>query len=263
MVISFITDFGNSDYFTGVMKGVILSVCPDISIVDISHEIKPYSIREAGFVLSKSYRFFPGGTVHLVVVDPGVGSSRKILIVQTPEHFFVMPDNGIISWILKVEGAVKVYELTDNTIYTDSPSATFHGRDIMAPVAAKIASGTKPEDLGRITETFATTDILLPKISADKIEGEIIYCDHFGNLITNIRKEDYERTVESKKSSNTLIKVKDIEIGEISPCYSDGSDSGINTLWGSHGNLELFVKEGNAEKITGITTGTKIKIIFR
>ena len=263
MVISLITDFGNSDYFTGVMKGVILSICPDISIVDISHEIKPYNIAKAGFVLSKSYRFFPKGTVHLIVVDPGVGSSRKILIAQSPEHFFVMPDNGIISWILKDEGAVKVYELSDNTIYTNSPSATFHGRDIMAPVAAKIASGMKPEDLGRITKTFTTADIPVPKISGDKIEGEIIYCDHFGNLITNIRKEDYEKIKETKRNSNVLIKVKDIDIEIISSSYSDVSDLKINALWGSHGNLELFAKEANAGRISGINMGTLVEILFR
>ncbi len=263
MVISLITDFGNSDYFTGVIKGVILSICPHVPIVDITHDIEPYNIAQSGFVLSNSYHFFPRGTVHLAVVDPGVGSSRKILIVKTQDYFFVLPDNGIISWIEKREKNISVFELAQTDIYTDSPSATFHGRDIMAPVSAKIASGTKPEDLGRITENFVKTEIPLSRIKGDKIEGAIIYCDHFGNLITNIRKEDYEKISQSKKNSKILIEVNKIDINGISSCYSDGSDSNVNALWGSHGNLELFVKEKNAKEIHGIKTGTAVEIIFR
>ncbi|RMF98021.1 MAG: hypothetical protein D6734_00895 [Candidatus Schekmanbacteria bacterium] len=263
MVISLITDFGNKDYFVGVMKGVILSICPNTNIVDISHEIEPHNIDEAGFVISKSYNFFPAGTVHLVVVDPGVGSSRKILMAKTKDYFFVMPDNGIISWILKNEEKIDVFELKKTNILTDSPSSTFHGRDIMAPVAAKIASEKSLKGLGIKTQNFIKTDTAIPKISVNKIEGQVIYYDHFGNLITNIHKNDYHNLCKNTGKKEASIKIAGKDIKKICKNYSEGTKKKLNAIWGSHEHLELFLKEGNAKADCNIDKKEKVEIIFK
>ncbi|MEM9208599.1 MAG: SAM-dependent chlorinase/fluorinase [Pseudomonadota bacterium] len=190
-VITFTTDFGHKGPFTGVMKGVVLSRFPQASIVDLGHEIPAHWPPEAGFWLSRAYRYFPSGTVHLAIVDPGVGTERRILVAECDQHIFLAPDNGLLETILAAQSHAKVYALDLDRLSglrLDEPSLTFHGRDIFAPVAAEIAAGRlRPEATGPITDDWAPGWVDPPDAShPGRVSGVIVTVDSFGNLISNI-----------------------------------------------------------------------------
>jgi S-adenosylmethionine hydrolase len=194
--ITLLTDFGTTDSYVGVMKGVMTGISPDTSFIDITHSIPPGDIKKGAFCLFTAYNYFPASTVHLVIVDPGVGTKRHPIIVETENHCFVGPDNGVFSWIYKRE-KFTVYEIIRDK--NQSISNTFHGRDVFAPVAARLSAGAKPEKLGVRVNTWITFQIPVPKHIENGLKAEIIDIDRFGNLITSVSRSDFESLITTEQ----------------------------------------------------------------
>jgi len=256
MIITLITDFGKESHYIAAMKGVILSICPEAKIVDITHNISPQDIEEAAFILDQTYQSFPKGTIHTVVVDPGVGTVRKPLIVKTSDYFFITPDNGVLAYVFKKYKKTDVYEASNKNFWRRDVSSTFHGRDIFAPVAAHLASGVKIEELGTIASDYQTGSTPDVKINDNEVIGKVVYTDRFGNCITNI-------PADILKSDNIEIKIKDISIEGLSKTFSSVPENKSLAYTGSSGLLEIGINMGSAEKILGITRGTEVIVKTR
>ena len=252
-IITLITDFGLDDGFAGVMKGVILGINPGVNLIDISHNISKHNISAAAFLLNNSYKFFPKNSIHLVIVDPGVGSFRKAIIVQTNKYYFIAPDNQVLKYILNLEKEYKVFEIQNDQFFLQKPSNTFHGRDIFAPVAAHLSTGIESNEIGSEIFNFKKGEILKPVIEKSTITGQIMYIDIFGNLITNI--------------DNSLIKNQKIDIilgkyriTSLSNSYSNGIESFPIALIGSAGYLEISINQKSAHQILKLDEGDEITI---
>ena len=190
-MITLLTDFGTHDTFVGVLKGVIKSIAPTIDLIDLTHEIPAYNIYAAAFALKTAYRYFPSGTVHLIVVDPGVGSKRRPIAAQIGERFYVCPDNGVLSHVLQEEPLIKAVILDNPKYQLPNISRTFHGRDLFAPVAAYLANGTKLSDLGTPLSDLLTIPLSHPIVSDTMIIAHVIYFDHYGNAFTDLTERDF------------------------------------------------------------------------
>lgn len=199
-IITLLTDFGESDPYTGAIKGVILSVCPKARIVDLSHNIQKHNIHEGAFYLLAVAKYFPKNTIHLAIVDPGVGSSRKPLIIQSQNYFFIGPDNGVLSLAALDDNVQKIIEISNDSYFLKPVSNTFHGRDIFAPVAAHLAINRSIEKFGSIIQEWVQIEIPKVKVDGNKIYGEIIHIDRFGNLITNISQEIFQKIHKLEKN---------------------------------------------------------------
>ncbi|WP_462137161.1 SAM hydrolase/SAM-dependent halogenase family protein [Candidatus Mycalebacterium sp.] len=249
-VIAICSDFGSRDHFTGVMKGVILSINPKARLVDLACELDSFNVRRAAFVIKNSYPFFRPQTVHLAVVDPGVGSGRKPIAVQAGENFFVGPDNGIFTHVFKNFPSFSAYEI-ENPAYTlKATGSTFHGRDIFAPAAAHLSLGVKPSELGRAVEKPVMLEVAETVIlNAQTVEGIAVYADAFGNLISNIAADGIENPVE--------VEIAGTFIDGVSDSYSSRAPGKAVAVRGSSGFLEIAVNKGGAlERFGG--EGTKI-----
>lgn len=257
-IVSLITDFGLGDNFAGVMKAIILKINPHALIVDICHNIKPQDIAEAAFLLKSSYKFFPYGSVHLAVVDPGVGSKRKKLLVKTENYFFIAPDNGVLALTLKDEKPLEIIEITNKKYFLKPLSDTFHGRDIFAPVSAYVSKGEDIEKFGRSIKSFKALQLPKVKIKHDELTGEIIYIDHFGNLVSNIDKDTLERFIKNRKFK---LCIKDKTIDKLSRSYSGGPSLKPIALIDSFNYLEIAVNSGSAGDFLGVDRGEEFKII--
>lgn len=254
-IVTFTSDFGHKDGYTGVVKGVILSICPGATIVDISHSLPPFDLSAAKWVIKNSFPFFPAATVHLVVVDPGVGGSRKNILIQSGSHFFVGPDNGIFTPVL--ETAQAAWELTEERFFAEAVSTTFHGRDIYGPAAAHLAAGTPPDRMGSPLDLSLLVRLDDPVYLSrdDEISGEVIYVDRFGNLISNIPAEVLP--------DGARCFLKDREIGPIGKTYASATKGDSVAFTGSHGNLEIGVCQGRADRKLGAGAGDPIRIECR
>ena len=241
-VISLLTDFGTADYFVGAVKGAILSVNPHAVIADITHEIAPQDILAGAFTLLAAYKTFPAGTIHVAVVDPGVGSTRRPIIVRANEQFFVGPDNGLFTYIYDRERA-EVFHVTAEKYFRRDPSTTFHGRDIFAPVAAALSTGVKAREFGpMIDDAVRLPDSLEPeKLKNGDIRARIIHIDRFGNCVTNITREFV--------GSNATLVINRKTIREFRNFYGEDSSDTPFAIWGSAGFLELSVSGGSAAKV--------------
>jgi len=257
-VITFLSDFGLTDGYVGSVKGAIFSNFPEARIIDITHEIKPFQIKEAAYILMSYYAFYPKDTVHLTVVDPGVGGKRAPLIVKTANYYFVGPDNGLFSYLFQKE-AYTAYEINIE-IFDANISSTFHGRDIFAPVAAKLARGVKPELLAH---PFQSKPVDFAKHISDKqqdFEANIISIDRFGNVITDFSVFEFE--AQSKKQIKN-VKIGDLTLNSIKRTYSDVKVGELLALWGSAGFLEISINKGNAAEHLNCQVGdSNIKISF-
>lgn len=257
-IISLITDFGLADNFVGVMKAVILRINPNAKIIDICHQVSLQDIREAAFLLKGSFRYFPPGTVHLVVVDPGVGSKRRKLLVKTKDYFFIAPDNGVLSLTLREEKPLKIIEINNTKYFLKPLSDTFHGRDIFAPISAYVARGEKIERFGRAIKSFKVLDLPKIKVKPNELNGEVIYIDRFGNLVSNIDKHAFGNFVKNKKFK---IFIKDKIIDKLSHSYSEGLKLKPLGLIDSFNYLEIALNSGSAKDYLKAKKGTQIKII--
>ena len=255
--ISLLTDFGLEDNFVGVMKAVILKINPSVTLVDICHNIKPQDIREAAFLLRSSYKFFPSGTVHLVVVDPGVGSRRKKILVKTKDYFFVGPDNGVLALALKDDEPLKIIEITNERYFLKRVCDTFHGRDIFAPVAAYLSKGIEPENFGKQINSYSPLELPQPKLKGNQLIGEIIYIDHFGNIITDIDRETFKNFIRNKKFK---IFIKGKIIDKLSHSYSEGQRQEPLVLIDSFDFLEIAINSHSASKYLRASQGDIVNI---
>lgn len=254
-VITLLTDFGTADYFVAAVKGVLLTSNPLTAIVDITHEIPAQDIEAAAFTLLTCYREFPKKTIHVAVVDPGVGSARRAIVVKAGGQYFVGPDNGIFSYVCDNEPKHKTFLITDSKFFRDGASTTFHGRDLFAPVAAALADGVKPSKLGpRIEDEVRLASLAPVRHDDGSVEGRIINIDRFGNCVTNLTRSN----VPESEAKQLLVNGK--EITTLREFYADegGSENQIFAIWGSAGFLELSINRGSAAEHLGAKRGDAV-----
>lgn len=237
-IITLTTDFGYEDHYTGSMKGVILGINDSVAIVDITHKIPRHNIFKAAYTVANFYKYFPENAVHVVVVDPGVGSNRRPIVIETDHGVFIGPDNGVFSLVINSSGRYEIYELTNDKYMLDNVSNTFHGRDIFAPAAAHISAGVEPKIFGNVVLDPVKRRIKQPLVSDAEIVGEVIYADSFGNLITNI---DENMVIGCSK-----IVIGNIIIDTVAKSYDDAETGEVLALIGSSGFLEIAVNQGSA-----------------
>ena len=256
-IITLLTDFGTTDHYVASLKGVMLSINPHCTLIDITHQVSPQDIKEGAFTLANAYSFFPKGTIHLSVVDPGVGGSRRAILVVTQDYFFVGPDNGLFTLAAPKEQVRQVVALTNKKFFLPKVCTTFHGRDLFAPVAAHLSLGVKPEAFGNELDSWVELDFGKPRIKARELTGEILHIDVFGNLISNINEDEFFRFA---KDHPFIIKVGKRTIHGLKRGYWGGKGNEPIALFGSGGFLEISVREGNAQKVLGIKRGDPIQI---
>lgn len=252
-IITLTTDFGLKDAYQGVMKGVILGINPYVRIVDITHLIPPGDILECAYVLRDACKFFPDNTIHVAVVDPGVGGNRKPILIETGRHFFIGPDNGVFSLAADKKEIRRVIELKNREYFLKETSNTFHGRDIFAPVAGHLSLGADPEEFGDEIPGAHSIEFPAPEKKGDAIIGSIVRADSFGNLITDIRKADVAGTA-------CEVEVKGRTIGSISKTYSSVAKGELLALIGSSKFLEIAVNGGSASAVLGAAPGDRVVV---
>lgn len=255
-IITLLTDFGYAGEYVGVMKGVILSINPQCQLVDLTHQIAAQNILQAAFVLHNSYRFFPKGTIHLVVVDPGVGTERRPIILRKDGYFFVGPDNGVFSLVLH-GGKYAAVEISPLSFSKFPLSSTFHGRDIFAPVAAHLSLGIGMRKFGPPLTNLQKITWPQPIIKGNKIIGQVILVDSFGNLITNIDRQFFVSQIASRQFK---IKIKKRSLSCLQETYAQVPEGKLLALWGSAGYLEIAVNRGHAQLLLKMKPGDPIVI---
>lgn len=257
-IVAVLTDFGEKDNYVGVMKGVILNINPKVKLVDITHQVNPGNYKEAGFLLYKTYNFFPKKTIFLVVVDPGVGSQRLALAVKTKNYYFVGPDNGALAVAAENDGIQKIIELKNKKYFLKNISSTFHGRDIFAPVTAFISKGVNMDNLGKPAKTMQKLTLPLPKIKNRVLTGEVIYIDHFGNLITNIKKEHLLDFLERREFTVYLNRKK---IFKLHNFYSQAKNREPFLIEGGFSLLEISLRNRSAKEYFKAKIGSKLTVV--
>jgi len=259
-VIALLTDFGTQDHYVGVMKGVILGICPEVTIVDLTHEISAHCVRSGALELSAAYQFFPPGTIFLAVVDPGVGSGRRAIAADTGGFKFVAPDNGILTEVFRHTPPTRVTEISDQRYALINESRTFEGRDRFAPAAAWLAKGVDLEQFGRPVKSWKLLKTQEPTIRDKQITGEIVRVDRFGNLVTNLDHDVIERFA---AGGDIWISVGKQVIERIVTTYADVPVGAACALFGSSGHLELAVNGNDAADRLGLGYGAKITVSRR
>jgi S-adenosyl-L-methionine hydrolase (adenosine-forming) len=248
-ILTLTTDFGLSDHYVGVMKGVILGICPRARLVDISHQVSPYAIAEGAFLVAQTYRWFPAGTVHLVVVDPGVGSPRRPILMQAAGQYFVAPDNGVLAMVFAREKH-KVRLISNQRFFRQPVSQTFHGRDVFAPVAAHLAAGALPSRIGKPIADYVRPPFEKPRqTGAHTWEGRILKVDHFGNIITNFYADDFPALEQL-----TIGRAKALRLVH---SYAEARAGELVVIAGSSGFLEVSLNQRSAaEKLACVIGST-------
>ena len=253
-VVAFLSDFGTRDHYAGTLKAVVLSVCPDANLVDIGHEIPAHDVLAGALELAACYRYFPPGTIFLVVVDPGVGSSRRGIAAECGDYRFVAPDNGVLSAVFRETSPRKVIELTERKYARPTVSRTFEGRDRFAPAAGWLAKGTALVSMGKSISNYQVLDLPRPVVMAEAITGEIVRVDRFGNLITNIDR----RTLEHFAGGRPIgITIGERGIARIVATYAEAPAGELCALFGSTDHLEIAVNAGDAARKLGLGRGAK------
>ena len=256
-IITLLTDFGTKDHYVASMKGVILRINPKCTFIDITHQVNPQDIKEGAFLLSSVYSFFPKGTIHLSVVDPGVGGPRKPILLVTQNYFFVGPDNGLFTLAVKRDKVTKIISLTNRKYFLPEVSTTFHGRDIFAPVVGHLSLGINPKFFGKELDTWTDLDFGRPKPKEKRLIGEVIHIDTFGNLISNIDQETFSHFV---KDHAFVIRVGEKSIHGLRRGYWEGKKRELIAIIGSGDFLEISIREGNAQKTLKVKRGDRIVV---
>jgi S-adenosyl-L-methionine hydrolase (adenosine-forming) len=255
-ILTLTTDFGLSDHYVGAMKGVILGICPEARIVDISHEIGAYEISEGAYVIAQAYRCFPKKTVHVVVVDPGVGTARRPILMEAGGQYFIAPDNGVLSMIYSREKA-KIRLISNEKYFRQPVSQTFHGRDIFSPVAAHLAAGVMPSRFGKVIEDYLRPAFQTPVRTGKRTwNGHVLKIDRFGNIVTNYHVEEFPK-----------LEMKDFAFGvgpeQVSVVARNYAETGVGELFaivGSSGFYEISVGQASAAKRTGCAAGSPVEL---
>ncbi|MFO8232570.1 MAG: SAM-dependent chlorinase/fluorinase [Longimonas sp.] len=272
-MITLTTDFGTQDAYVSAMKGVMLSIAPDARLVDITHHVSPQDVMEAAFVLQGAVPHFPAGTVHLVVVDPGVGSERRAIALKHNDQWFVGPDNGVFSLLLNQETPDTIVELDNPNFWrTETPSSTFHGRDIFAPVAAHLAAGASLHDVGTPIDAMSSLRWALPMVVQHSVEGWIVDIDRFGNCITNIQRDtvaeafpniDADQLAAPNPKQPLPLKcyVGSTILDALHPTYAAVAEGDPLMLFGSSDFLEIAVNSGHAAELLNIRKSDAVKLL--
>ena len=256
-VIALLTDFGTRDHYAGTMKGVVLGICPDAALVDITHDIPPHDVLAGSLELAAAYKYFPAGTIFLVVVDPGVGSARRPLAAEAGPFRFVGPDNGVLTLAFRETAPKRVVELTERRFARPTVSRTFEGRDRFAPAAAWLAKGTDMAALGRTVTSWQTVAVPEPVLAETEIVGEVLRVDRFGNLVTNVDRRTFERFA---ASGHIAITAGAEAVSKVVATYADAKVDAVCALFGSSDHLEVAVNGGNAAERLGLGRGAQVRI---
>ena len=256
-LIALLTDFGTRDHYVGTMKGVMLGVCPDATFVDISHDMPAHDVLAGALELAVSYRYFPSGTVFLVVVDPGVGSARRGIAVESGEYLFVAPDNGVLTVVLDEVPPRRAVELGERRYARPTISRTFEGRDRFAPAAAWLAKGLELTALGRSAGQLLRIDVPKPAVTPGAIDGQVVRVDRFGNLVTNIDRRTFDGFI---TGDSIVILVGDREVSRVVSTYVDARPGELCALFGSSDHLEVALNGASAAQLTAAGRGTLVHV---
>jgi S-adenosylmethionine hydrolase len=261
-IITLTTDFGSSDHFVGAMKGVILDILPEARIVDICHSVQAFDVLDGALTISQAYSYFPNRTIHVVIVDPGVGTARRPILASSDKYHFVAPDNGVLSLVYAREPRMHVRHITSEHYFLQPVSNTFHGRDIFAPVAAYLAKEVDSLKFGDEVEDYVRFSAPKPKaVDQNRVRGVVLKVDRFGNLITNITPQDVPMLFAAEGKAFKIV-VGNCEITEIHSAYAEGAPGEVMGVLGSMGFLEIAANRGAAAQLTGAGKGTDVTIIL-
>jgi len=256
-IVAFLSDFGTRDHYAGTLKAVVLGVCPDATLVDIGHEIPAHDVLAGALELAACYRYFPLGTIFLVVVDPGVGSSRRGIAADTGDYRFVAPDNGVLSAVFQDGKPKKVVELTERKYARPTVSRTFEGRDRFAPAAGWLAKGIALASLGKTITDYCVIDLPRPTVAADRVTGEVVRVDRFGNLITNIDRRTFEHFADGGTIS---VRAGMHDIARVVATYAEAPAGELCALFGSTDHLEVAVNAGDAAAVLRLSRGAPVTV---
>jgi len=259
-IVTFTTDFGLNDPFVGIMHGVVLNIHPETPIVDISHAVPSYDVLNGALTIAQAYRYFPRSTVHVVVVDPGVGSRRRPIIAETGDYVFVAPDNGVLSLVESQEPKFSVRHVTAERYFLRSVSQTFHGRDIFAPVAGWLSNGVAPAEFGpEISDNVRLTVPVVERIAENHLRGSVLKVDKFGNLITNISAQEVPAMFGATAPPFSLT-IAGQTIGRLCRSYAEGGEGELFVIVGSSGFLEIAANKASAGETLGLGAGATLEI---
>ncbi|NQT52999.1 SAM-dependent chlorinase/fluorinase [bacterium] len=257
--ITLLSDFGSTDPYVGATRGAALSVNPDVQLVDISHDVPPHDIADAGYVLAGAFRYFPAGTVHVAIVDPGVGSERRILAAEFGGHILMAPDNGLLSVVFRGEEPGRTISVSNADYFRHPVSMTFHGRDVFAPVAAHLTLGVPLEAMGPPVDDWKRVDVAMPAIEPGTVAGVVVHVDRFGNLVTNISREDIE-TLGTPCGDGLHVYIASEEISGVQRTYAEVSVGDLLAVIGSGGLLEISANLGSAADVLGVGRRTPVRV---
>ena len=261
-LITLTTDFGLNDHFVGTMKGVILDIVPEAEIVDICHAVQAFDVLDGALAIAQAYSYFPNGTVHLVVVDPGVGTARRPILLSTGRHYFVAPDNGVLSLVYGREERLLVRHINAEHYYRQPVSTTFHARDIFAPVTAYLAKGVEAAKFGEEISDFVRFNAPKPKpVDAQTLRGVVLKVDRFGNMVTNFTPQDVPALFQAEPPAFKIL-VGKREISEIRSNYAEGAPNAVFGILGSMGYLEIAANRAAAAQIIGVGKGSEVNIVL-
>jgi S-adenosylmethionine hydrolase len=263
-MITLLSDLGTADSYVGVMKAVILGLCPDARIVDLCHDIPPQDIQQAAFLLSTAWGYCPEGTVHIVVVDPGVGSARRVLALEAHGQRFIAPDNGVLTYVIESARDYRAYVLERREYFLPEVSQTFHGRDMMAPVAARLASGLPTDAVGpEVTGPLERFPISRPVVNDGALVIHVVHVDRFGNLVTDLSEEDLLTWQREVGAESFLVRVGGSVIEEVRVAYAGANPGDLLAIFGSTGQLEIALNLGSASDCLGVGVGAIVMIEAR
>ena len=256
-ILTLTTDFGAADHYVGTMKGVILGICPRARMIDISHEVKPYQIAEGAYLVAQAYRYFPPKTVHLAVVDPGVGSARRPILIEAAGQYFIGPDNGVLSMVYNREKH-KARLISAERYFRQPVSRTFHGRDIFAPVAAHVATGVPAARLGKLIHDHLKSSSWKPQRTGKRTwTGQVLHIDRFGNIVTNFHASDFP----DLETRNVSLTIGPQQVSVVARTYAECSSAELFLIVGSSGYVEVSVSQASAARAIGCETGAPAELM--
>ncbi len=257
-IITLTTDYGTTDHLVGALKGVILKINPDATIVDITHNVVPYDVLDGALAISSAYKYFPSKTIHVVIVDPGVGSERRPILVSGENQFFVAPDNGVLSMVYEKEASLTVRHILAEHYFLQPLSKTFHGRDVFAPVGAWLSKTWQTQSFGEEIQDYMRFSVPKPKSAEGQLKGIVLRVDTFGNLVTNFVPEELPEGL--LKDGTLKVQVNGKEVTRLVDTFADGEPGAPVVIVGSSGFLEIAVNKGHAARTLGVGRGAAVVI---